>query len=114
MKTIAIWLFMVLIISLYPEKRQFMVYGADKALHFLIYAITCALFFVVIRDRMKGQFWRALVIAVVLSSVYGLLMEMVQGLVKVRQFSLWDAVANSLGATATAVFLAVKRMRSGG
>lgn len=114
MKTIIIWLFTVLVISLYPEKRQFAFHGADKALHFMIYAITCALFFVVLRDRLKGQFWRALIISVVLSSAYGLLMEIAQGLVKARNFSLWDALANSVGALATAALLVVKKRREGG
>ncbi|MGD2081266.1 MAG: VanZ family protein [Nitrospirota bacterium] len=113
MKTIAIWLFMLLVISLYPEKRSFMVYGADKALHFMLYAITCALLFVVIRERIRGQFWKALVLSVVLASAYGLVMEVMQGVTKLRDFSLMDALANSLGAVATAAFLVVKRRKGG-
>ena len=113
MKTIAIWLFMLLLISLYPEKRSFMVYGADKALHFMLYAITCALLFAVLRDRMKGQFWKALVLSVVLASAYGFIMEIMQGATKLRQFSLMDALANSLGAVATAALLVLKRRKGG-
>lgn len=113
MKTIAIWLFVLLVISLYPEKRGFAGYGADKALHFMLYAITCALFFVIIRERVKGQFWKAIVLSVVLASAYGLIMELVQGATKLRDFSLMDALANSLGAVATAAFLIIKRIRGG-
>ena len=48
---------------------------------------------------------KALVLSVLLASGYGLLMEAAQGFTSSRNFSLWDALANTLGASAGAVYI---------
>jgi VanZ family protein len=109
MKTVLFWLAMVFVISIYPEKRA-LFSGADKALHFLLYAITCTLFYVEFRKQLKVSLPLLLGICVVLASAYGLLMEIAQGLlVTSRVFSMYDALANSLGAVAAAAAIAVIR-----
>ena len=110
MKAVFFWLTIVFIISVYPETRAVpLIHGADKALHFIIYAITCALFYVELKKPLKVSLPVLLVISVVLASGYGLLMEIAQGFIKTREFSLYDALANSLGAVAAAVAIAFIR-----
>jgi VanZ family protein len=53
------------------------------------------------------------VLSVVLASAYGFIMEIMQGVTKLRQFSLMDALANSLGAVATAALLVLKKRKGG-
>jgi VanZ family protein len=110
-KTILFWLIMVSAVSLFPERIAPLVYGADKAFHFIIYAITCALFFTEVKKHLKVSLPVLLVVAAVLASGYGLLMEFAQVLIKSRSFSLYDALANALGAVAAAVTIAFLRRK---
>lgn len=111
MKTILFWLIMVSVISLFPERIAPLVYGADKAFHFIIYAITCALFFTELKKHMKSSLPAVLAVAVVLASAYGLIMEFAQTFVRTRSFSLWDELANFLGAASAAVAIAIVRRK---
>ena len=117
MKTIALWLLIVFVLSVIPVESGPKTPYADKLLHFLLYAITCALFFsVFIRGR---TFKRAIVLSVLLSAGYGLLMETIQHFLyarsalgaPTRSFSVLDIAVNALGSLATAGYLAVKRRR---
>ena len=77
MKTIIIWLAVVFVVSVYPEKRAIAIPYAENVFHFIIYAITCALFFTVIEKPLKGRLAVTLVLSAVLASCYGLAMEVV-------------------------------------
>ena len=115
MRTLVIWLVAVLAISLMPLEGGRTVFPhADKLLHFLIYAVTCALFVIVLTPPLtkKGMlFGRIVVVSVVLSSAYGLLIEVFQKIVPGRSFSLLDALSNTLGALAGASYVIIKRRK---
>jgi VanZ family protein len=110
MKTVIIWLAVVFAVLVYPEKRVLIPYG-DKVFHFIIYAITCALFFTVLEKPLKGRLAATLVLSAVLASCYGLAIEIVQVFIKAKVFSLWDALANALGAVLAAGAIAAIRRR---
>lgn len=114
MKTLLIWLVMVLILSVYPfENLALRSVYADKALHFVLYGITCTLMYVVFRGTGSLFFGRrALPLAVVLASGYGLVMEALQGLTTARDFSLGDAAANILGAVTAVGFILLMRRKT--
>ncbi len=111
MKTIIIWLAVVFAVSVYPEKHVVLIPHADKVFHFIIYDITCALFFTMLEKPLKGRLAATLVLSAVLASCYGLAMEVVQVFIKAREFSLWDALANALGAALAVGVIAVIRRR---
>lgn len=116
MRTLLIWLFVVFILSVYPFEGGARYPFADKAFHFVLYGITCALVVTVLKRplRAKGMVFSGVILAsVVASSSYGLLMEAVQGFVPGRDFSLWDAIANLLGSVSGAGYMFVKGRGSG-
>jgi len=100
MKTILLWLAMVLILSVYPVQTEVPAAHADKLLHAIIYAITTLLFY----STLKGRPY-ALLLSVLLAAGYGFLMEVIQGFTPHRGFSIYDALANLAGASAAALYL---------
>jgi VanZ family protein len=111
MKTVLLWLAIVFIVSVYPERTAPLIYGADKAFHFIVYAITCALFFTELKKHLKASLPALLVASAVLASAYGLVLEFAQVLIKARTFSPYDALANFLGAVTAAVAIAFIRRK---
>lgn len=114
MRTLSVWLFVVFVLSVYPFKGESQIPHADKALHFMLYAITCALFVVVFRKPLrtkKTSLYGVLLISIAASAGYGLLMEAVQSFIPGRSFSLWDEAANVLGAVAGAAYIRMKGPR---
>jgi|GEM_PF-1685385 len=110
MKVVLFWLAVVFVLSVYPDKFLLLrFHNADKAFHFLLYAITCALFYVELNKPLKVKLPLLLALCVVMASAYGLLMEILQGMIGTRTYSLYDALANSLGAVAAAILIAVIR-----
>jgi len=109
MKTIIIWLIFVFILSVYPLEGGARLPYADKFLHFIIYAITSALFFNVLIKNMG--IWRALIISFLLSFAYGLFAEIVQIYVPSRSFSTGDLIANGLGAFAYSMFVVFRSIK---
>lgn len=109
MKPLVLWLTMLAVISLYPFHSTPSISYADKVLHFLLYAITCALFYSVIRTSSRNERLRKgalpLVLSFVLASAFGLAMEVAQHFAGTRSFSLWDQAANTLGALAAVVYI---------
>ena len=104
MTTVLIWLAMVFFLSVMPTEggpKPFE--GADKAVHFVLYFITCLLFYVELKK--KQGYARSLVLAVLLSTLYGYAMEVAQSYTATRTYSLADAFANLAGALSAAVFL---------
>lgn len=113
MTTVLIWLAMVFFLSVMPtEGGPTPFEGADKAVHFILYFITCLLFYVELKK--KQAYARSLVLAVLLSSLYGYAMEVAQSYTDARTYSLADESANIAGALAGAAFLhfATKKART--
>jgi len=103
MKTVIIWLAMVLVISVYPVNSDVASGGiADKVFHAFLYAITCLLFYTFLRERAVR---RPLLLAVLLSTGVGILMELAQEFTTTRQYSNYDVLANFTGAAASALYL---------
>jgi VanZ family protein len=102
MKTVVMWLLMLLALSVVPLDGMFRNSppNTDKAVHFFLYAVTGVLFYTeFLRSRnltlRRWSMWLALLGA----SGYGLLMEYAQRLLTThRTFSLVDAEFNVLGA----------------
>jgi len=82
------------------------VIGVDKVIHFCIYGLMGALWvrvFLSKRGRGFGYRERRIIFkAVVISFLYGLLIEFVQGFLPAREASFFDALANGAGAFAGA------------
>lgn len=118
MKTVALWLSVVFLLSIYPFEAGGGFRHADKLLHFVIYGITCALFFSVMRTgalkKKRGDLnvRAALLLSVFLATGYGLLMEAVQGFLGTRSFSLFDLLFDFLGASLAAVLISAKFRRA--
>src|SRR3989304_5432211 len=102
MKTVAIWLLFVLALSVLPIEGGAKVPQADKIMHFIMYAITCVLFFSVLAHKMP--FRKALILSVLLSVGYGAVMEVIQAYMPPREFSYLDMAANAAGALGGAVY----------
>ena len=80
--------------------------GSDKVLHFLLYGGLAA----VIVRALAGGFgypvtMRTVLVAVVVSAVYGATDEVHQHFVPTRQMDAWDLAADSVGAAASALAL---------
>lgn len=108
MKALLFWLFMVFVLSVYPfdHMSRYSFDFADKLLHFLIYGITCVLLYKVMRMSRRPSLIRmALPLAIIFASAYGLAMEIAQGFLSTRTFSLWDEAANVFGALTGAGYL---------
>lgn len=80
--------------------------GFDKVIHFFIYGIMGLLLARVFLRRGSSSFRReqkkAFLAALVISFSFGLFIEVVQGFLPVREFSIFDALANGAGAGAGA------------
>ena len=86
---------------------------ADKLCHFLIYGILAALlaWSMHLPALSPGSAKRCVLAAIVLTTIYGALMELGQGLLKQagRSFSVGDLLANALGAAVFVLgYLAVR------
>jgi VanZ family protein len=119
MKTLLFWLIVIFVLSVYPFERpasSFLFSQEDKFLHFMIYAITVPLVYVVLRQSGAAFLKKIppLLIAVVFTLAYGLLMELTQEITTSRSFSVSDALANALGAGAGVIYILVVRMRGAG
>lgn len=72
---------------------------ADKIFHFLAYAILCLLWYFVFYYRKPQFLKKAIVHAVLLAIIFGIVLEVLQGtLTAHRSLDVYDAIANSLGA----------------
>ena len=93
---LAIWLIFLLTVSLVPISAPKTRLPADKIEHFIAYGITAILFFryFAARGRKTGLFF----VSVLIASLYGALIEVLQGLTPHRQFSVSDMAANTAGA----------------
>ena len=89
-------------------------FSVDKLVHFFIFA--CLSFLMLRHQHFKLGTWNGKIILmiIVLSSVYGLLMETVQLAVPGREFNLIDLVADGLGALAgNFVYIGFVKLKKG-
>lgn len=106
MKTVLLWLAIILALSVYPAQSGTTEGYADKLFHAVVYAITCLLFY----STFKGRLGRwTLILSVLLATGYGLLMEVSQEALGDRNFSAYDALANFVGAAAAALYIMTSR-----
>lgn len=80
--------------------------GLDKIVHAFIYGLQAALLIMAFRTLSLFPLRCACRLAVLIASVYGLLMEVLQHLLtSARQFSWGDVLANFCGAVVVSIFL---------
>jgi len=105
-----IWFFMVLVLSVVPASGPKTDLPLDKIVHFVLYGLTSILLF---RHFMrKTDRRKAFYKAVVLASIYGAAMEVVQYFLPYRSFSLGDMAANAAGAfLACLVYIKVRQKK---
>ncbi|WP_245738119.1 VanZ family protein [Hyunsoonleella jejuensis] len=83
-------------------------YG-DKIFHFIAYAILCLLWYLVFFYRMDHSYKKAILNAVLLAIIFGIILEVLQGTLTIhRSLDVYDAIANSLGALLMGSLLWVK------
>jgi VanZ family protein len=98
---LAVWLLFLLIVSLIPVPGFKTHLPADKLEHFIAYGITAVL---VMRHFIsRGRKARLVILSVLIASLYGALLEVLQGLTPYRQPSLGDVLANTAGAVVFAL-----------
>ncbi len=107
-KALYMWLITVLALSTYPDAMipDMGIEFSDLVVHFILYFVTGALFFVVFRESRFSALNRApALLSIALAAAYGFVMEVAQYYVPGRSYSLADAAANTLGATAAVILM---------
>ncbi len=113
-RALYVWLVTVLVISTYPSAfiPAIHIRFSDLLAHFILYAVTGSLFYVVFKESRFGFLSKSpALLAVGLAALYGFGMEVAQFYLPTRSFSLADSAANTLGA-AVAVSTLVYLTRS--
>ena len=106
MISIVLWLFFVLLLSVMPVKGVEGRYPTDKAIHFLMYGITAIVF---LRNlRSKASIIKSGILSIILASLVGFAMEIIQIAVPWREFSFLDELANFSGAVFFTVLYVLK------
>lgn len=75
--------------------------NSDKIAHFIMYLITCGIFYLAFRVRIK----KIILWAGVFFFAYGLLMELAQAILPYRKFSSEDLFANAAGVVLMLLYL---------
>ncbi len=89
-----LWLIIVATLSVIPVHGKGLLENSDKFLHLLSYLITCCLFYLCFKDKMRGVLYRSFLC----SFFFGLLMEVIQAFLPHRDFSWGDIFFNLTGA----------------
>ncbi len=86
--------------------------GLDKAIHFFLFGMMAWLWgYYQLQFISPGSFFiRKLVMIVIVATLYGIVMEYVQGWVG-RDFDVWDMVADAAGAVAAGSWLFIQKRR---
>ena len=96
MISMVLWLFIVLLLSVLPIKGVEGRYPTDKVIHFVMYGITAIVF---LRNlRSKASIVKSGILSVILASLVGFAMEIIQSALPWREFSFSDELANVSGA----------------
>ena len=103
-----LWLSVIAILSLLPGDKipqiQFELFSIDTAVHVIMYAVLAALMIIGFEKKMNPRQFRLYITLILLCSVFGLLIEFVQGNFIYRRFFSWgDALANTIGAIIGAI-----------
>lgn len=106
MTTLVAWIFFVAVIELVPFSGGPSVPNGDKIIHIALYAITGFLVFTLLIKKMS--FRAALILTVLLSTIYGAALEILQGFTG-RTPDLMDALANAFGTSIAAFVIGYKR-----
>jgi len=96
-----LWMGVITALSLLPVLEVGAPEKSDKIAHFIMYLITCGVFYLAFRLRIK----KIILWAGVFSFAYGLLMELAQAILPYREFSLEDLFANSAGVVLMLLYL---------
>jgi VanZ family protein len=102
-----VWLAIILVGSVLPVSSPVTYSSSDKVVHFILYGLTAILFFrrYMSRKARKG----AMLSAILLSSSYGALIEILQYFLPYREFSAGDIAANISGAFVFCIVYAQRR-----
>jgi VanZ family protein len=104
-----LWLFIVLLLSVIPVKGLEGGYPTDKVAHFIMYGITAIVF---LRNlRPKASIIKSGILSIILASLVGFAMEVIQSAIPWREFSLADESANVSGAVFFTIFYVLKNFR---
>ncbi|GFP19903.1 hypothetical protein HKBW3S03_01407 [Candidatus Hakubella thermalkaliphila] len=96
-----LWIGVITALSLLPVPEVGAPEKSDKIAHFIMYLITCGIFYFTFRLRIK----KIILWAGVFSFAYGLSMELVQAILPYREFSLVDLFANTAGVVLMLLYL---------
>ncbi|GFP25568.1 hypothetical protein HKBW3S25_01048, partial [Candidatus Hakubella thermalkaliphila] len=96
-----LWIGVITALSLLPVPEVGAPEKSDKIAHFIMYLITCGIFYLTFRLRIK----KIILWAGVSSFAYGLSMELVQAILPYREFSLEDLFANTAGIALMLLYL---------
>ncbi len=95
MVVIFVWLFVVLLLSIIPTKGL-QAGHTDKVIHFVIYGITAIMFLRILLFKMSLS--KAVFLSIILASLFGFVIELIQYAIPWRECSFSDVVANVSGA----------------
>jgi VanZ family protein len=93
---IFVWLSLVLLLSIIPTRDLQTGYPTDKVIHFVIYGITAVMFLRIL--RFKTSLTKSIVLSIILASMYGFVMELLQSAIPWRKYSFSDMMSNVSGA----------------
>jgi len=105
------WVFVIVVLSLLPKSSidtgsLKLFKGADKIVHFGMYAILMFLWMIAIKKNTKPNRNNRVLYAVIFSVVLGIMLELMQKyLVIGRSFDTFDIIANITGVTFVIIFL---------
>jgi VanZ family protein len=84
------------------ESSLLKVYGIDKLIHFVLFAILAFLWGAYFRNLKTLHANRIILLIIILASAYGMGMEYYQQYFTNRSFSYWDGLADAIGSVAGA------------
>ena len=91
-----LWLFLVLVFSTIPVKGLQTRHLSDTVIHFVMYGIAAVLF---MKDfRSKTSMKKSAVLSIIIASLFGLVIELIQSVIPWREYSFSDMMANVSGA----------------
>jgi VanZ family protein len=105
---IFVWLSLVLLLSIIPTKGLQTGHPVDKIIHFVIYGITAVMFLRIL--RFKTSLSKSIVLSIILASMYGFLIELLQSALPWRQYSFSDIMANVSGAVFFGVLYVLREL----
>ena len=106
MVVIFVWLSLVLLLSIMPTRSLQTGHPADKVIHFVIYGITAVMFLRIL--RFKTSLTKSIVLSIILASMYGFVIELLQSAIPWRKYSFSDIIADVSGAVLFSLLYVLK------